>query len=101
MHEATTVGARCTPMGEFAAAGASCSRLYPACIVANMSLGYTLLGLLERNPRHGYERKRSGDLTDALASDFELFHLEADLRWIELAGDRVERLRIELAEQKG
>jgi DNA-binding PadR family transcriptional regulator len=43
------------------------------------------------------ERKRAGDLTDAMACDFELFHLEADLRWIELAGDRVERLRRELS----
>jgi DNA-binding PadR family transcriptional regulator len=42
------------------------------------------------------ERKRRGDLTDALASDFELFHLEADIRWIELAGTRVEKLREEL-----
>jgi len=47
------------------------------------------------------ERKRSGDLTDALACDFELFHLEADLRWIELAGDRVERLRADLTTSRG
>ncbi|MBI3647374.1 MAG: PadR family transcriptional regulator [Actinobacteria bacterium] len=39
------------------------------------------------------ERKLAGDAIDALACDFELFHLEADLRWIELAGARVERLR--------
>jgi DNA-binding PadR family transcriptional regulator len=39
------------------------------------------------------ERRRHGDLTDALATDFELFHLEADLRWVELAGQRVQRLR--------
>lgn len=37
------------------------------------------------------ERKRTSDLTDMLALDFELFHLEADLRWIETAGARVER----------
>ncbi len=43
------------------------------------------------------ERKRAGDLTDALACDFELIHLEADLRWIELAGRRVDRLRQELS----
>ncbi len=35
------------------------------------------------------ERKRTADLMDVLACDFELFHLEADLRWIELAGTRV------------
>jgi DNA-binding PadR family transcriptional regulator len=45
------------------------------------------------------ERKRDGDLSDALASDFDLFHLEADLRWIELAGTRVERLRSQLKER--
>jgi DNA-binding PadR family transcriptional regulator len=45
------------------------------------------------------DRKRAGDLVDALASDFELFHLEADLRWIGLAGDRVESLRGLLSER--
>ncbi len=45
------------------------------------------------------ERKRGGDLTEAMACDFELFHLEADLRWIELAGRRVERLRGELSRE--
>lgn len=38
-------------------------------------------------------RKLDGDEMDALACDFELFHLEADLRWIELAGSRVESSR--------
>ena len=38
------------------------------------------------------ERKRTGDLADALACDFELFHLDADIKWIELAGARVERV---------
>ena len=36
--------------------------------------------------------KRFGDLTDALVADYALFHLEADLRWIEMAGARLERL---------
>src|SRR3954466_8414158 len=39
------------------------------------------------------DRKRGGDVLDALASDLELLHLEADLKWIEVAGQRVERLR--------
>ncbi len=47
------------------------------------------------------ERKRTADLAEALACDFELFHLEADLRWIELAGKRVERLRSSMAEWEG
>jgi DNA-binding PadR family transcriptional regulator len=45
------------------------------------------------------ERKRRGDLADALACDFELFHLEADIKWIELAGARVERIAAELDEE--
>jgi DNA-binding PadR family transcriptional regulator len=44
------------------------------------------------------ERKRRGDLADALSCDFELFHLDADLRWIELAGARVEQIGAELRE---
>jgi DNA-binding PadR family transcriptional regulator len=45
------------------------------------------------------DTKRRGDVADALASDFELFHLEADLRWIELAGKRVERFAAQLHER--
>jgi len=37
-------------------------------------------------------RKRSGDLADQLICDHALFHLEADLRWLELAAARVDRL---------
>jgi len=43
------------------------------------------------------DRKRVGDAMDALVCDYELFHLEADLRWIELAGARVDHLRTEIA----
>jgi DNA-binding PadR family transcriptional regulator len=35
------------------------------------------------------ERRRDADLVEALACDHELFHLEADLRWIENAGKRL------------
>ncbi|MFE9247927.1 PadR family transcriptional regulator [Streptomyces sp. NPDC007088] len=38
------------------------------------------------------ERKRSGDLADQLICDHALFHLEADLRWLELATARLGRL---------
>jgi DNA-binding PadR family transcriptional regulator len=41
-------------------------------------------------------KKTSGDVADALAADFALFHLEADLRWIELTGARLDKLRKEL-----
>jgi DNA-binding PadR family transcriptional regulator len=42
------------------------------------------------------QRKASGELADALVADYGLFHLEADLRWIELAGARLERLKKEV-----
>jgi DNA-binding PadR family transcriptional regulator len=38
------------------------------------------------------ERKRSGALVDALLADHGLFHLEADLRWIELTAARLDAL---------
>jgi hypothetical protein len=41
--------------------------------------------------------KREGDLLDLLSADRDLFHLEADLRWIDLTTARLTRLRKELA----
>jgi DNA-binding PadR family transcriptional regulator len=38
------------------------------------------------------ERKRGGDLVDALLADHGLFHLEADLRWIDLTAARLDAL---------
>ena len=38
------------------------------------------------------ELKRSGDLVDALLADHGLFHLEADLRWIDLTAARLDAL---------
>jgi DNA-binding PadR family transcriptional regulator len=38
------------------------------------------------------EIKRSGGLVDALLADHGLFHLEADLRWIELTAARLDAL---------
>lgn len=38
------------------------------------------------------ERKRQGDLADQLICDHALFHLEADLRWLELTAARLDRL---------
>ncbi|MFG2223799.1 PadR family transcriptional regulator [Streptomyces sp. NPDC048644] len=38
------------------------------------------------------ERKRKGDLADQLICDHALFHLEADLRWLELTAARLDRL---------
>lgn len=40
--------------------------------------------------------KRGGSLSGALAADYALFHLEADLRWIELTSSRLTKLREEI-----
>jgi DNA-binding PadR family transcriptional regulator len=37
-------------------------------------------------------RKTGGDLSDQLICDFALFHLEADLRWLELTAARLDEL---------
>ncbi|QES49927.1 PadR family transcriptional regulator [Streptomyces venezuelae] len=41
-------------------------------------------------------RKRKGDLADQLVCDHALFHLEADLRWLELTAARLEPLAKEV-----
>jgi DNA-binding PadR family transcriptional regulator len=40
--------------------------------------------------------KTDGNLADQLLADYGLFHLEADLRWIELTQARLDRLRKEI-----
>ncbi len=42
------------------------------------------------------QRKTSGELADALVADYSLLHMEADLKWIELAGARLEKLNKEI-----
>lgn len=42
------------------------------------------------------ERRRRGPLIDALLADHAIFHLEADLRWVDLASARLDQLRAEL-----
>ncbi|MEU9555827.1 PadR family transcriptional regulator [Streptomyces fumanus] len=39
------------------------------------------------------DRKRKGDLADQLICDHALFHMEADLRWLELTAARLDKLR--------
>jgi len=39
------------------------------------------------------ERRRNADLVGAMVCDFELFHLEADVKWIEHAARRLEKDR--------
>jgi DNA-binding PadR family transcriptional regulator len=41
--------------------------------------------------------KEKGSLLDALAADYALFHLEADLKWIEVTSARLDRLKKEVA----
>lgn len=46
--------------------------------------------------------RKSGDVVDRLAGDYEIAHLEADLKWIELAGVRLGQLEnSELQASKG
>jgi DNA-binding PadR family transcriptional regulator len=42
------------------------------------------------------EVKRTGGMVDALLADHGLFHLEADLRWIDLTAARLDALRTEV-----
>ena len=38
------------------------------------------------------ELRRSGSLVDALLADHGLFHLEADLRWLDMTAARLDAL---------
>lgn len=42
------------------------------------------------------EMRRSGDLAQALRADYALFHLEADLRWMDVTSARLEKLTKEI-----
>jgi DNA-binding PadR family transcriptional regulator len=44
------------------------------------------------------KRKTDGDLADALICDHALFHLEADLRWLELTAARLDQLARKLSQ---
>ncbi|MBX7267393.1 PadR family transcriptional regulator [Micromonospora sp. Llam7] len=44
-------------------------------------------------------RKFDGDLADQLVCDHALFHLEADLRWLELTAARLDQLRAQLRKE--
>lgn len=50
-----------------------------------------------RQMREITRRRADGDVIDRLAGDFTIAHLEADLRWVELAGARMEQLAGEVA----
>lgn len=40
--------------------------------------------------------RRSGDLAQTLRADYALFHLEADLRWMDVTAARIEELKKEI-----
>lgn len=42
-------------------------------------------------------RKESGDLSDQLICDHALFHLEADMRWLDITASRLAELRAEVS----
>jgi DNA-binding PadR family transcriptional regulator len=41
-------------------------------------------------------RRREGDIAEALKADYELFHLEADLKWIDVTVERLAHLTKEV-----
>ncbi|HJP77327.1 MAG TPA: PadR family transcriptional regulator [Pseudonocardiaceae bacterium] len=45
------------------------------------------------------KRKTAGDLADTLICDHALFHLEADLRWLELTAARLDQLARQVASE--
>ncbi|MFI6133043.1 PadR family transcriptional regulator [Micromonospora sp. NPDC051141] len=49
-----------------------------------------------RRMRELTEVKRNGGLVDVMLADHGLYHLEADLRWIETTGARLDALRTEV-----
>lgn len=68
-------------------------------VVLALLLGRPAEGYLEAQRAAHQQRmreltavKRSGSFVDALLADYGLFHLEADLRWIELTASRLEPL---------
>ncbi|MGW7200536.1 PadR family transcriptional regulator [Streptomyces chryseus] len=78
------------------------STLYTKVVLALLT-GRSATGLLDaqraehmRLMRALTERKRRGDLADQLLCEHALFHLEADVRWLELAAARLDRLASEV-----
>ncbi|MBL1065822.1 PadR family transcriptional regulator [Streptomyces sp. 7-21] len=78
------------------------STLY-AKVVLSLLTGRDAAALLDtqraahlRTMRELTRRKREGDLADQLICDHALFHLEADLRWLELTAARLDRLASEV-----
>ena len=69
-------------------------------MVLAILLGHSLDDLLDAQRRAHLERmrqltalRRNAPLPTALLADYATFHLEADLRWLELTAARVDDLR--------
>lgn len=45
-------------------------------------------------------QRRTGDLSQSLQADYALFHLEADLRWIDLTAARLQTLTREIRDER-
>jgi DNA-binding PadR family transcriptional regulator len=45
-------------------------------------------------------RRRAGTLADTLVADYALFHLEADLRWIDMTASRLAQLAQEVVDER-
>lgn len=80
------------------AAPALQSALFAKVVVALLA-GFSVQLLLERQRASHLQRmreltasRRNGGLTEVLLADFALFHLEADLRWLDLTAARIEQL---------
>ncbi len=80
------------------AAPALQSALFAKVVIALLA-GYSVQLLLDRQRASHLQRmreltaqRRQGGLTEVLLADFALFHLEADLRWLDLTAARIEQL---------
>jgi DNA-binding PadR family transcriptional regulator len=74
-------------------------------VVLAILVGYSVVQLLDAQRSAHLERmrqltarRREAPLPDMLLADYALFHLEADLRWIELTAARVEELERRLVD---
>jgi DNA-binding PadR family transcriptional regulator len=92
-----------TWLGEPVAAEPHLQTVLFAKVVLALMLGRDAAGYLDaqraahlQRMRELTEVKRTGPLVDALLADHGLFHLEADLRWIDLTAARLDALAREV-----
>jgi DNA-binding PadR family transcriptional regulator len=76
-------------------------------VVLAILLGHSLDDVLDAQRRAHIERmreltalRRNAALPTALLADYAIFHLEADLRWLELTTARIDELRTLLAREE-